>query len=406
MSLLIPLLAEGATRHAFELARVQSPTDWLLPVAVFAALALYVVGMYRRDTVELRPAWTAVLIALRTIAILGIAVIYLQPQWSNERETTQPSRVVMLVDTSLSMATDDHDATPSEPNRAQQLASMFEDAKLLDRLRQKHDIAVYRFDLETKPITLLDQRKLADTHAPDAIEKTHEPFDWRKALEPRGPETRLGQALREVINNERAAPLSAVVVWTDGQQNAGPDAASVLPLVREVGVPIYAVGIGSTATPQNVRISDFVVPARAYPGDQITVTGYVQAVGMAGRTVTVELLSRQGSGSTDAAARLEATEQLTLAADAEPVPVKFQIAPGDRGRRTLVLRVRAPVEDRNVDDNQREAAYEVVDRETQVLLLAGGPTREYQFLRNVLRRDKNTQVDVLLQTGSEGISQD
>ena len=39
-------------------------------------------------------------------------------------------------------------------------------------------------------------------------------------------------------------------------------------------------------------------------------------------------------------------------------------------------------------------------------LFAGGPSREYQFLRNQLRRDKDVIVDVLLQSGSEGISQD
>jgi hypothetical protein len=38
--------------------------------------------------------------------------------------------------------------------------------------------------------------------------------------------------------------------------------------------------------------------------------------------------------------------------------------------------------------------------------VAGGPTREYQFLRNLLRRDRDTVVDVLLQTAAPGISQD
>jgi hypothetical protein len=50
----------------------------------------------------------------------------------------------------------------------------------------------------------------------------------------------------------------------------------------------------------------------------------------------------------------------------------------------------------------------VVDHKTQVLLFAGGPSREYRFLRNQLRRDKSMIVDVLLQTISskDGISQD
>jgi hypothetical protein len=52
------------------------------------------------------------------------------------------------------------------------------------------------------------------------------------------------------------------------------------------------------------------------------------------------------------------------------------------------------------------AEVEVVDRVTQVLLMAGGPSREYQFMRNVLERDKSVAVDVVLGTAGKGGSQD
>ena len=41
-----------------------------------------------------------------------------------------------------------------------------------------------------------------------------------------------------------------------------------------------------------------------------------------------------------------------------------------------------------------------------MLLIAGGPSREYQFLRNQLFRDRDAAVDVLLQTGGAGASQE
>ena len=40
------------------------------------------------------------------------------------------------------------------------------------------------------------------------------------------------------------------------------------------------------------------------------------------------------------------------------------------------------------------------------MLIAGGPTREFQFLRNLLYRDRETTVDVFLQTARPGISQE
>ena len=72
----------------------------------------------------------------------------------------------------------------------------------------------------------------------------------------------------------------------------------------------------------------------------------------------------------------------------------------------MCFRVQAPPGDRNPADNLREADIEIVDRKNHVLLLAGGPTREYQFLRNQLFRDRSTTLDVLLQSGKPGMSQE
>ncbi|MFZ5828440.1 MAG: VWA domain-containing protein, partial [Planctomycetota bacterium] len=66
----------------------------------------------------------------------------------------------------------------------------------------------------------------------------------------------------------------------------------------------------------------------------------------------------------------------------------------------------APENDRERDDNLMEADIEIVDRKIRVLLLAGGPSRDYQFLRDQLHRDKTVISDIVLQSGQLGISQD
>jgi hypothetical protein len=70
------------------------------------------------------------------------------------------------------------------------------------------------------------------------------------------------------------------------------------------------------------------------------------------------------------------------------------------------VRVVPPEADRSPADDLQAVDVEVVDRITQVLLMAGGPGREYQFMRNVLERDKSFAVDVLLGTALPGVSQD
>ena len=136
-----------------------------------------------------------------------------------------------------------------------------------------------------------------------------------------------------------AAPLSGILLFTDGAQNAGLDRRLRHRFGHEAKIPVYTVGIGSDRRPANVRVSDFVAPSRAYPGDAFTVTGYLQAQELAGRTVTVELTSRAaGEATKNDEGKVEGTERVTLASRGEIVPVKFEITPREKGRRTFRLR--------------------------------------------------------------------
>ena len=97
---------------------------------------------------------------------------------------------------------------------------------------------------------------------------------------------------------------------------------------------------------------------------------------------------------------------MKLEPDATLSGIRFEIEPQTVGRRRLAVRVVAPAEDRNRADDMQMARYEVVARKLKVLAIAGGPTREYRFVRNLLFRDQSVGLDVWLQTGRPGISQD
>ncbi len=489
----------GGAFAAFEWGRIQSEWDYLPPLAVFALAATYALWMYRRDTREHAALTRNVLLGLRLAALAGLLLIYLQPQWRNEIDTVTPSRVEILSDTSLSMATVDGDASrvPAEPSRGLQVASALTDGNIIARLRLRHDVHLWRFDQEVAPVAAYSHQASA-ARASQAASHVTEPqprlrlllwavaalalafvvagiayvvlneYGWSRsklagfmalvtgvlalsgacalvwsasardlagwlsiirpsvlpssdgpkplsepqvdlasALAPQGAETRLGQALQHVLNEARGMPLAGILLFSDGQHNTGLSPRDVIDQLREARVPIYAVGVGSDRDPQNVRITDLVAPQRAFPGDKYTVTGFVQGLGFAGQTVRVELRSKAATGIADpTAGQLEGTQTVTLGPEGEVTAVRFEVTPQEVGRRALSLAVTPPSADTNPADNTAETDVEVVDRQTRVLLFAGGPTREYQFLRNQLRRDQEVIVDVLLQTGSEGVSQD
>lgn len=411
------LLAQ--TRTTYELARLQEYSErwqYLVLGLACAAIVAFAVWMYRRDTVELRRGVAAVLLGLRLLALAGLLAFYLHPQKRTEQRVVRNSRVLVLVDSSLSMGLHDATATavPASPNRLQEVVAVLDQGKLVEKLREKHDVHLARFDAELDRITTLG--KLPALGSPVAKQSTdNESKDdgkataddaWVAAILPQGSETRLGQSLRTLITEERTSPVAGIVVFTDGGQNAGIDPSVAIAAARDAKIPVYTVGIGSDRRPANVRISDLVAPARAYPGDDFQITGFLQAEGLDDRTVSVELLSREAGASGGGDGTIESTQRITLGGSGEVVPVKFDFSPEAAGRRVFKLRVKAPPDDSNANDNQQEVDVEIVDRKTKVLLVASGPTREYTFLRNMLKRDKDVSVDVWLQSAGEGASQD
>jgi hypothetical protein len=346
---------------------------------------------------------------------------------------------MLLIDTSLSMGLNDAHPTladkqpvapdkqseqnagkmPVAPSRLHQVASMLQESDFIARLRKTHDVSIFQFNDDLKSDRALTFNKIpAKKSLVAAGEGTpsnkidtpnsDEQLDWAKILTPAGMETRLGQALADLLQKESGSPLSSIVVFSDGGQNAGISPEAAVDLAREAKVPIFTVGLGSDKQPKSVRVSDLVVPVRAYPGDRYAVTGYLQARHMAGESVTVQILSRPapGSASEEGKGKVLETRQVTLGGDGEITTVKFDLMPEELGRRTICFRVQDPPGDKNAKDAYREAEIEIIDRKNHVLLFAGGPMRDYQFLRTLLFRDRSTTVDVLLQTGQPGMSQE
>jgi hypothetical protein len=211
-----------------------------------------------------------------------------------------------------------------------------------------------------------------------------------------------------LINRERGGPLAGIVLVTDGGNNAGSDADAAANVARDAAVPVFAVGLGGDERPANVRIVDLEAPPRVYPGDSFNMTGYVQAYGLAGRSVRVELVSLAEASAKDESAQetFEEERRVTFGPDGEIVALKFEVSPTQQGRRTYRLRVIPPAEDQDPRDDMRSATVEIVDRKNRVLLFAGGPAREFHFLRNMLYRDRDTTVTAFLQTGQPGMSQE
>lgn len=512
------LLAADAAGEFYQFARVQAMSEWwhwLVLLAVCLAVLVYVVVMYRKDSVELSRGLSWLLVGLRLLAFVGVLFYFLNLEKRTERKLVKNSRVLLLVDTSQSMELPNSDSANTEnaATRIQRVVNELSTGPLLEDLRAKHDVVVYRFDQDSKPAEVASFAKLASPEeggpalSPEEVHRSHldearttamvagafllasilfgflhlitgrrttgpertawallvclfslivavvvlavanlrnpdveflamiglgqdhftrddngpppedqpekkdtlEPkdVDWNETLAAHGLKTRLGEALRYLVNKERGGPISGIAVFTDGQQNAGAECSVATTMAQMAEIPIYTVGMGSEKRPLNVQVVDLDAPERVYPGDKFTVTGHIQATGLTSHSVEVQLSSAPtGAAESEKVETIEQEDRVQLDEDGKIVSIKFEVTPKESGRRTYKLEVKPPSRDSNPIDNVKTANVEVVERKTRVLIMAGGPSREYRFLRNLLYRDRDTTLDVWLQTGKPGISQE
>ncbi|MFN9384374.1 MAG: VWA domain-containing protein [Pirellulaceae bacterium] len=512
---MIPLpLAQIQSRTTLQWMRLESFDQWwhwiALALAIAAAIS-YLVFWWRRDTAELpRPLrWT--LLVLRSAAWLGVLLFFLDLQKRSEEEIQKPSRVAVLVDTSLSMSLPADWSTGGEgASRTNEVTKLLQGSDWLPTLNQQHEVAIYRFDESPKPLQVAllprnssnrsDQTASGSVNAPSvwraaswaawigslliaagllvigltllvrgrsresslrqaswllaatltaicgliiagtgvlrgsqfplrslwhwtmpAMEDLDPPkpsadpsqskdlasIDWTSALAPVGTQSRLGDAMQAILDQERGNPLAAMILLTDGQSNAGINPEAAVADAALAGVPLRIVGLGSSDLPNNVRLVDVDAPKRVFPGDPFRLSALLQSTGFAGKTVQVQLRrSRSSDRPADADFSIVDELPVELAASDSLTPVQFEIEPPELGEWIYEVKCLPPPGDSNLLDDRLDTSVRVVEPKSKVLTIAGGPTREYQFVRNLLFRDKTIQSHVYLQTGAPGMSQE
>lgn len=253
---------------------------------------------------------------------------------------------------------------------------------------------------------------LADVAEPDqeSVSETEElarslPDNWQEALQPAGIETRLGDAIKAILDRELGNPLAGIVVLTDGRNNAGLEPKSVVANALNARVPLYVIGLGSERSPPNLEVVEVDVPRRLYPGDRFSLAALIGSSGYDGRQITVQVLSGPKTAEASTLA-IEAERIVEVPSDGGLLNARFELEPKSVGEWQYAVKVIPLSDDANAGDNFLNASVEVIERKNRVLVFAGGPTREYQFARNLLYRDKDVESHVLLQTGSVNTSQE
>ena len=421
------LLFAQTTDTVFRFARVQEPRDLFWPVLVAIILLYWAWRRYSKDAAELKSWQRLLLLTIRFAVIITLLIFYLHPQ---RDRIVGASKVAILLDSSASMSSrelEDSDTDPTlnyenPPTRMEVLSDWLFRSRLIDKIRDKHDVVVYRFDSSLIRLIQEEQQKIAEPVSGESKSNIEE-TQWLSELMPEGSETRLGEALRELLQRERGQPLTGVLLISDGGQNSGDPIDSAIEIAKNSQIPIHSVGIGSKKQPMNLRVVQFDVPDRAFPNDPFTVKAQVEIQGVSGQTegdfrqtIPVELWMMLDSNSNSDAGSVEIIREVPPQAmqigkqDVELTPgtakiIEFEVRPQELGKNRMYLKIPVPKDDRDPDDNLQTAVVEIVDRKDRILIISGGPMRDYQFLCNQLYRDKSMSIDVYIPWASGAVSQ-
>eukprot|EP00913_Durusdinium_trenchii_P023376 g21954.t1 len=439
--------------------------DWALVAGIVVAVVLAIV-MYVYDARRLSPIAMLWMMFLRLCVFAGLAMIFLNPHDRTVKSDVSHSQVVVLIDRSMSMNLKEHsrangnapDSAASKRKRFEAVGALLADSPMIEQLRRNHDVSIYTFNSRLEgDARRFTQVSTGDVGAAkkedDTPENEKPPTDWKQYLDPHRQsdfaaapkaddaepdaakpqddkaaqakndpkglgspnETRLGEVLRELMREKMGKTLSAVVVITDGQSNIGLDPVVAHAFARANKVRLFTVGVGGLERPVNARLMSVRSPTDVNKDNPYDITAVIQGTGMKDRAVNVQLFVKPENAPDTELTEVQnaSTEKsVVLGGDNETSELTFNIDPKETGSFEYVVKITpaVAVEEFRTEDNELRRRVNVVERNLGVLLVAGGPMREYRFARNMLFRHQGINVDVWLQSADPGkinqISQD
>ncbi|HWE37039.1 MAG TPA: hypothetical protein VG406_10770 [Isosphaeraceae bacterium] len=369
---------------------------WRGPVPPWVAAAgasvvlVAAIALYRSERARIGVTRRAVLALLRGASGAVVVLLLARPSLVLEYRGERPRGVALLLDDSRSMALRDprtgvgdrlrvaiaegrvdpktswDDRTsiqivppgmPADPSRLDVARAALGNRRLalMDRLARLGPLRVARFG-----------ERLRDLDDPSA---------WDAG----SPRTALADAIAAALDPDRGDPPAAIVVATDGHDNASRLALDdVARACAKGGVALHVYGVG-VVDAGNLRLLDATVPEAVVVGDTVAIPVRWSAVGFAGGTAELTLRLDE---------EVVAQQNVDISDSGDRVTTLTFTPKGDRvGSRVFSATIRRDDREAVVADNEARRPTRVVDAKVRVLVIEDAPRWEYRFLQTALLRD-------------------
>jgi len=327
----------------------------LLLVALLCLIAL------RRSV---RPVRTGFLEALRFLCALIVVGLLWQPEWHTSVEPARQPEIVILEDLSASMTTADA-----------RLPQLFDPR---EEIVSRAELAKHILDSEFwKPLEDEGKNKvLLESFSPPPT------ADDPALLAVKG--TDINAALLNAIDNH--PDLRAAIILTDGDWNEGDPPVTAAQMMRQRGIPLFPIVLGSETRLPDLDLRDVSAPTYGIIGENVQIPFTIES--SLNRDVRTIVRLRDENG-------VERTKDITIPAQSTYYDsILWRLA--KEGSSTLDLSI--PFADGELVEKNNHRQFTISGRQEhiRVLVIETLPRWEYRFIRNALSRDPGVDVDCLL----------
>ena len=382
---------------------------WLAALFGVASVAA-VVSAYLRESGRL-PAWRRLLLAsMRATTLASILLLVLKPTLLWEYREDRPRPVAVLADDSQSMTTREARTTYADRWRAHLAFDRVPPSQQLPELASAGDLPAEppepptRLDMMKAVLTnprlkLLDRLRdvgplQTSTFGAARYARDGRDSKWADALAGKEPRTALADAVADILRRDENELPAAVVVMTDGRDNASKQ--GLAELAREAArlkVPLHVYGVGSSAVGR-LALRDVVVPETLFVDDTVSLPVRFRAAGH--RDARAEVVVKL-NGREVARKAFDLGDGDDLAETLSFVPT---VADAAAGKQELTTTIRLVLDGEKPAD-ELSRSVRVVDRKLKVLVVDSVPRWDFKYLQRALLRDRRVEARFWLKEGDK-----
>lgn len=185
---------------------------------------------------------------------------------------------------------------------------------------------------------------------------------------PDASDSRLGDALRQLLPQARARASAGVVLLSDGRVRGSESVERLAEVYQRAGIPLHVVPVGQAAGTGDIAVVSLVVPPRVRKHTENEIQIFFRSFGYAGDQTRVRVCSRNKIGDGELATL--ASTPVTLSGGAQSTSLTFRV---EEQSEDLVV-VIDPVEGELSRQNNRLQTRVEIDRtKVRVLCVEGDP---------------------------------